>query len=365
VTRVMLTIGHLERGGAELRLLHVLRAVRNLPSPPRIWIYVVSGKRGGLDKEFEAAGAAILRGRPGIGGLVDLWRALRRLKIGVLHANASLAGGLYCFAGWLAGVPVRISHIRTTGYDEKGLVRRVKNAVYYLFLNRASTRVIGVAASCQAFARTPDSRWATVYNGIISPPALVDQRPNPAETLAILVLGRVSAPKNPLRVVAIVAALRALHPHLTLRVDFVGRLEEPLASAVKAEVAARGLGNVIRFNGEADDPYAWLQKASVLLLPSLREGLPGVVLESLAAGTPVVAADLPGVAEVAQHTFGITTLDLGRPDEEWACALVASARTADPAALAAAFKASPFQFERHCAQIVHQWSHAPGQNTHE
>lgn len=360
MTRVMLTIGQLVRGGAELRLLYFLRAIQDLPSPPRIWIYVVSGKQGPLDCEFEGAGVTILRGRPGIGGLVDLWRALRRLKIEVLHANASLAGGFYCFAGWLAGVPVRISHIRTTGYDKKGLFRKIKNTVYRVFLNRASTRVIGVAASCQAFARTPDRRWTTVYNGIVSPSALIDQRPNPAETLTILVLGRVSTPKNPLRVVAIAAALRAMHPHLALSLDFVGRLEEPLASALKAEIAARGLGDVIRCHGEADAPYAWLQKASVLLLPSLREGLPGVVLEAIATGTPVVAAALPGVAEVAQYVPGITMLDLDRPDDEWADALVASGRTATPSRLAAAFKTSPFQFERHCAQILHHWGHTPG-----
>src|SRR5690606_15409935 len=114
------TIGHLERGGAELRLLQLLRAIRERPLPPRIWVYVVSGRRGRLAKDFEAAGATILLGGRGIEGLVDLWRVLRRLKIDVLHANSSLAGGIYCFMGWLAGVPIRISHIRTTGYDEKG-----------------------------------------------------------------------------------------------------------------------------------------------------------------------------------------------------------------------------------------------------
>lgn len=45
----------------------------------------------------------------------------------------------------------------------------------------------------------------------------------------------------------------------------------------------------------------WYQKASILVLPSLREAFPVVTLEALACETPVIASNVGGVAEVVKH----------------------------------------------------------------
>ncbi len=45
--------------------------------------------------------------------------------------------------------------------------------------------------------------------------------------------------------------------------------------------------------GYVDNPYAYMAKARLLILPSLFEGLPNVILESITLGTPVIAADCP------------------------------------------------------------------------
>jgi glycosyltransferase involved in cell wall biosynthesis len=53
--------------------------------------------------------------------------------------------------------------------------------------------------------------------------------------------------------------------------------------------------------GRRDDMPAVLREASVVVLPSYREGLPQVLAEAAAAGKPVVATDVPGCREVVRH----------------------------------------------------------------
>jgi glycosyltransferase involved in cell wall biosynthesis len=46
--------------------------------------------------------------------------------------------------------------------------------------------------------------------------------------------------------------------------------------------------------GFVQNPYAYLSKANLLVLPSIWEGLPAVLIEALACGIPVVSTDCPG-----------------------------------------------------------------------
>lgn len=52
--------------------------------------------------------------------------------------------------------------------------------------------------------------------------------------------------------------------------------------------------------GWRDDVAAILKEASVVVLPSYREGLPKVLLEAAATARPIVATDVPGCREIVQ-----------------------------------------------------------------
>ncbi|MFQ5589261.1 MAG: glycosyltransferase family 4 protein, partial [Nitrospiria bacterium] len=64
----------------------------------------------------------------------------------------------------------------------------------------------------------------------------------------------------------------------------------------------KGLGDFVSFTGVQPHETipALLREADCLVLPSLSEGMPNVVLEAMASGLPVVASNLPGIREVVQ-----------------------------------------------------------------
>lgn len=76
--------------------------------------------------------------------------------------------------------------------------------------------------------------------------------------------------------------------------------EGPLREALQRQAANSGIGSRVRFLGPVAhaELARYFSAADVSVLASSREGMPNVVLESLACGTPVVACDAEGVSEV-------------------------------------------------------------------
>lgn len=63
--------------------------------------------------------------------------------------------------------------------------------------------------------------------------------------------------------------------------------------ALASMITARGLAERVHVVGFQPNPYAWIAGADLLVLCSDHEGLPSVIIEALALGTPVVSTDCP------------------------------------------------------------------------
>lgn len=55
-----------------------------------------------------------------------------------------------------------------------------------------------------------------------------------------------------------------------------------------------GINDSVSMPGFVDNPYAYMSRADVFVLPSLWEGFPNVLVEAMACNTPVIATDCPG-----------------------------------------------------------------------
>ena len=136
------------------------------------------------------------------------------------------------------------------------------------------------------------------------------------EVTVVLAVARQEPPKGLDVLLRAVPALRTALPHaMVLVAGAPGRATDDL---VRLTVDL-DLGDAVRFLGPRDDVTDLLCAADAFVLPSRREGLPGVVLEAMAMGAPVVATDLPPVREAV-------------PDDRYALLVPPE----DPAALAAA-----------------------------
>ncbi|WP_338645842.1 glycosyltransferase [Flavobacterium sp. KS-LB2] len=84
--------------------------------------------------------------------------------------------------------------------------------------------------------------------------------------------------------------------HLVLLGD--GEHKQMLLNVAKT----RNIAEKVHFLGYQDNPFKYLKKARFFVLSSLNEGLPNVILESLACETPVIAFDCSsGPREMIQH----------------------------------------------------------------
>jgi glycosyltransferase involved in cell wall biosynthesis len=340
-----------------MRSLQLFGAIRERHPDLPIIVYVTSPEPGALNPRFLEAGARIIQGGGGLRDVVPFWRVCRREKATLVHANVGSTSAYFALAAFLARVPVRICHYRSTSEGRTRLYPRFKVWVGVTLIRLFATRIVGVCDGARALARAPDRKWLTLYTGVAGVvPGEAAERTSRAPGPHLLVLGRIAPEKNYLRPVAILESLirRAEAGGATL--SFVGTGGADDLARLERRAAASPASGAIRLRGASHEPLRHLREADLLLLTSAWEGLPGAVLEALAVGTPVVASDLPGTREIAAATEGVTLVPLTASDEAWADAMLAALAGARRESIRRAFEASPFHFDAYVERMASLWA---------
>ncbi|MGE5062867.1 MAG: glycosyltransferase family 4 protein [Myxococcales bacterium] len=100
-----------------------------------------------------------------------------------------------------------------------------------------------------------------------------------------------------------VEAARSLRPQMPdSRFQLLGGIDEGNRTSIqRSELDAWVEEGVIEYFGETDDVRPFIAKASAIVLPSYREGLPRSLLEGAAMGRPLIATDVPGCRDVVDE----------------------------------------------------------------
>ena len=109
-------------------------------------------------------------------------------------------------------------------------------------------------------------------------------------------VGRMSEEKNPLGFVALAEQLHANFPDAVFPISGEG----PLATDVRERIEASPARGAFRWHGYDQDILGLLRRLDALVVPSLVDGRPIVIMEANACGVPVIAAPVGGIPEMIE-----------------------------------------------------------------
>ena len=353
--RVGMVVGQLTTGGAEGQLWHVARGV----DPQRFTpiVYCLSPQVRPMGERLQAAGVPLhVTPHGGWRRVGWLRRRLAADGIDLVHSWLYIANAVT----WAAtiGAPARPLLTSARNCKMQGRLSRLANTLAF----RASQGIVAnsrdVAAYIERHYRAPAARIQVVYNGVdverFRPLQPVPRTP----AGPIVSIGRLVDQKN--HALFLDAAARLVQTLPDARFIIVG--DGPLRSRLEAQARDRSIADRVTFTGERLDVDELLRGAALFWLTSRWEGMPNVVLEALASGVPVVAADVGGVRELIRA--GIDGFVV-RPDDahafvEPSMALLTDATRWARCAAAARQRAEAFATPRMVDAMAAVYAHALG-----
>jgi glycosyltransferase involved in cell wall biosynthesis len=276
--------------------------------------YVLSHGAGALARaaatRFVRSPAAFVRGlrlagrigAPGLRGrlwpfayLIEAAYLAERLEgLGVEHLHDHIAEGsasVALLASELSGVPFSVTVHGPGEFDHPGslaLETKVARAAFFVAISHYAR------AQLLRWARPED--WGRIHvvrcgveRRFFERPAI--PCPDPPRFVSI---GRLEPQKGQLLL------LDALAQVPDVELTLIG--DGPLRSSLERTARRLGLAERVRFAGwlGADDVAAEIERSRALVLASLAEGLPVVLMEALALGRPAIATDVGAVGELVE-----------------------------------------------------------------
>lgn len=341
--RVVLLIDSLMPGGAERSLAELTPPLMQRGLDVR---FMVLRGEGSLVQELTMAGVTVdVLGRTGrVHWMRSAESRLRSLRPDLVHTTLFDADIVGRVASRLAGVPV-VSGLVNTPYgpeyfQEFGRWRPKVRAAH--LADMATARMV------RRFRAVSESVKEAYVRGLRLRPELVEVIPegrdparlgrrtdarrsavraslNVGDAVVVLAVGRQDPQKG------FDVLLRAL-PSLVqgapnVQVLIAGR---PGRSSPQLEAMCADLGGRVRLLGHRGDVADLMCAADVLVLPSRREGIPGVLQEAMALETPIVASDIGPVREAVGDPSLAELVPVGDPE---ALAQAVLRVLADPASI--------------------------------
>jgi glycosyltransferase involved in cell wall biosynthesis len=313
---ILYVFDNLEFGGGE----RVFAQLINRLSDKRYKIMVACFQTGAFIEKIEGSGAQIqpvdMRNRFNFGVILQLSNLIKKERVDIVHSQGARADFFARMAAKLAGAPIVISTVPmpVEGFD----VHPMKKFIY-IVLNRFSERfvdrfiVVSEALKKVMIERhkIDPQKVVKIYNGIEVDEYHIDD--DEEVMYGKLSLREELGLKNEIPVIGAIGRLvwqkgfeyfieaipEVLKEFKGARFLLVG--EGELKDELKVKSKKLKFEDKIFFVGFRNDIKEILQSIDVLVMPSLLEGLPMILLEAMAMEKPIVATEIEGIKEVLDN----------------------------------------------------------------
>jgi glycosyltransferase involved in cell wall biosynthesis len=310
ISRIALFVPSLRGGGAEKAMVNLARgfAERGL----KVDLVLAKAEGPYLSQVPLEVRVVDLGARRVLYSLPGLVRYLRRERPQAMLSALNYANIVAIWAKLLARVQTRlvVSERNTLSLSTQNASSvRVKLLpllikIFYPYADAVVVVSHGVAEDLITMTGLPVEKVKVIYNPVITPELFARaEEPldhpwfRPGEPPVILGVGRLTKQKD---FPTLIRAFALVRKECRARLMILGEGED--RPKIEALVRELGLEEDVALPGFVDNPYKYMKRAAVFVLSSQWEGLPTVLIEALALGTPVISTDCPGgSAEILEN----------------------------------------------------------------
>ena len=297
--RILHVVGKMDRAGAETMIMNLYRSIDR--NQYQFDFVVFSNQPGDYDKEIVQLGGKIYV--IATSNQVKRFFALKRLlqvhpEYRIIHSHTLLSNAFHLLAAKLANVKMRIAHAHSTNdLYNKNFIGKLYKLSSVRIINKSATHFLACGEAAAKFLFPYQKDFLLLPNAIDTfyfadignkKKNYLNQLYNLKDDyLKIIQIGRLQPVKNHIFSIQIAKELK--RNKIPFRMFFVGQGE--LYKKLEQQIQKNYLSEEIILMGLRSDIPQIMAGADVLLMPSLHEGFPVVLVESQSVGIPALISD--------------------------------------------------------------------------
>lgn len=305
--RIAFFVANLHGGGAERVAVNLLKgmSLRDIP----LDLVLASAEGPYLNQVPKQVRIVDLAAGRVVKAILPLSRYLRQEKPWVLLTHMNHVNVAAVLARELAYTQTRLVLVEhnTLSVAKSKLLRSALVPPFMKLLYPRADAIVGVSKGAAQDLETQlgiaKGKVSVIYNPVVDD-ELIDKGKAPLDhpwfgegsPPVFLAVGRLTQQKD---FFTLIEAFELVRRQKLVRLIILGEGDD--RNELEAMTARLGIAEDVSMPGFAENPYAYMSRASALVLSSRWEGLGVVLIEAMACGCPVIATDCPnGPSEILE-----------------------------------------------------------------